>query len=42
MRRHGLTNREWTRLRPLLPTVARTGRPPQDDCLIIDALKPRA
>ena len=38
MRRHRLTDREWTRLRPLLPPRARTGRPPRDDRLVLDAL----
>jgi transposase len=37
-RRHGLTDREWTRLSPLLPLRARTGRPPKDHRTIIDAL----
>ena len=27
MERHGLTDREWVRLRPLLPSRARTRRP---------------
>ena len=38
MRRHGLTDREWIRLRPLLPPRACTGRPPRDHRAIIDAL----
>ena len=38
MQRHGLTDREWTRLRPLLPPRACTGRPPKDHRLVIDAL----
>jgi transposase len=38
MARHGLTDREWTRLRPLLPPRAHTGRPPKDHRAIVDAL----
>ena len=38
MNRHGLTDREWTRPRPLLPPRARTGRPPKDRRLVLDAL----
>jgi transposase len=38
MERHTLTDREWGRLAPLLPTRPRTGRPPKDHRLIIDAL----
>jgi transposase len=38
MQRHGLTDLEWMRLRPLLPPKARTGRPPKDHRLILDAL----
>jgi transposase len=38
MRRHGLTDREWVRLEPLLPRRPRTGRPPKDHRLILDAL----
>jgi transposase len=38
MPRHGLTDAEWTRLRPLLPPRARTGRPPKDHRTIVDAL----
>jgi transposase len=36
--RHGLADREWVRLRPLLPSRARTGRPPKDRRMIIGAL----
>ena len=38
MNRHALTDREWGRLAPLLPPRPRTGRPPKDHRLIIDAL----
>jgi transposase len=38
MRRHGLTDREWVRLEPLLPPKPSTGRPPKDHRLILDAL----
>jgi transposase len=38
MQRHGLTDREWRRLRSLLPPRARTGRPPKDHRLVLDAL----
>jgi transposase len=38
MRRHALTDREWTLLEPLLPRRSRTGRPPKDHRTIIDAL----
>jgi transposase len=38
MPRHGLTDAEWTRLRPLLPSRPRTGRPPRDHRLVLDAL----
>jgi transposase len=37
MSRHALSDREWTRLEPLLPK-RRTGRPPKDHRTIIDAL----
>ncbi len=37
MHRHALNDREWMRLRPLLPQ-RRTGRPPRDHRLILDAL----
>ena len=37
MTRHGLTDRKWATLEPLLPR-RRTGRPPKDHRLIIDAL----
>ncbi len=38
MQRHGLTDREWMRLRPLLPSRAHTERPPKNHRTIIDAL----
>ena len=38
MQRHGLTDREWLRLAPLLPPRSRKGRPPKDHWLILDAL----
>ena len=38
MQRHGLTDREWARLEPLLPPRPRTGRPPKDHRPILDAL----
>jgi transposase len=38
MGRHSLTDREWARLEPHLPPMARTGRPPKDHRTIIDAL----
>ena len=38
MQRHGLTDREWTRLEPLLPPKSRKGRPQKDHRLILDAL----
>jgi transposase len=38
MARHGLTDREWLRLAPLLPPRSRKGRPPKDHRLILDAL----
>jgi transposase len=37
MQRHALTDREWTRLEPLLPK-RRTGRPPKNHRTILDAL----
>jgi transposase len=36
--RRGLSDREWARLRPVLPPRTRTGRPPKDDRLVLDAL----
>ena len=36
--RHGLSDAEWTRLEPLLPGRAATGRPPKDHRPVIDAL----
>lgn len=38
MIRHELTAHEWDRLASLLPPNARTGRPPKDHRLILDAL----
>src|SRR5215217_9368669 len=38
MARHGLTDREWLRLAPLLPPRPRKGRPPKDHRTIVDAL----
>jgi transposase len=38
MHRHALSEREWSRLEPLLPPKSRTGRPPKDRRTIIDAL----
>jgi transposase len=38
MNRRGLTDREWTRLRPLLPPRPRKGRPPKDHRVVLDAL----
>jgi transposase len=38
MHRHALSEREWSRLEPLLPPKSRTGRPPKDHRTIIDAL----
>jgi transposase len=38
MQRHGLTDREWNLLAPLLPRRASTGRPPKEHRTIIDAL----
>ncbi len=38
MARHGITDREWMRLAPLLPPQLRKGRPPKDHRLILDAL----
>ena len=38
MHRHGLTDREWARLEPLLPARSRTGRPPRDHRVVLDAL----
>jgi transposase len=38
MQRHGLTDREWVRIEPLLPLRARTGRPPKDYRTIVGAL----
>ncbi|HEX2137772.1 MAG TPA: IS5 family transposase [Microvirga sp.] len=38
MRRHGLTDRGWAHLEPLLPPKPSTGRPPKDHRLILDAL----
>ena len=38
MTRHGLTDREWRRLAPLLPPRPRKGRPLRDHRLILDAL----
>src|SRR4028119_2483730 len=37
MPRHDMSDREWTRLKLLLPK-RRTGRPPKDHRLVIDAL----
>jgi transposase len=37
MPRHEMTDREWTRLKLLLPK-RRTGRPPKDHRMIINAL----
>lgn len=36
--RRGLSDREWARLRPLLPDRPRVGRPPKDHRLVLDAL----
>jgi transposase len=36
--RRGLSDAEWARLRPLLPDRPRTGRPPKDHRLVLDAL----
>jgi transposase len=38
MYRHALSEREWSRLEPLLPPNSRTGRPPKDHRTIVDAL----
>ena len=38
MQRHTLTDDEWARVEPLLPKPPRTGRPPKDHRLILDAL----
>jgi transposase len=38
MARHGLTDREWTHLEPLLPLRSRRGRPPKGHRTIVDAL----
>src|SRR5687768_11506782 len=38
VQRHGLTDREWASLRPLLPPSPRTGRPPKDHRLVLDGL----
>jgi transposase len=38
MQRHGLSDREWAGLEPLLPAKPRIGRPPKAHRLIIDAL----
>ena len=38
MQRHGLTDREWMGIRPLLPPRARIGRPPKDHRMVLDAL----
>src|SRR3712207_8153482 len=38
MQRHALTDDEWARIEPLLPKPPRTGRPPKDHRLILDAL----
>jgi transposase len=38
MERHGLNDREWSRLEPLLPPKSHIGRPPKDHRTIIDAL----
>jgi transposase len=38
MQRHGLTDREWAQLEPLMPSRPRTGRPPKGHRLILDAL----
>jgi len=38
MQRHVLTDIEWVRLRSLLPSRSRTGRPPKDHQCILDAL----
>ena len=38
MARHGLTDREWTHLEPLLPLRSRRGRPPKGHRTIIEAL----
>jgi transposase len=38
MARHGLTDREWVRLKPLLPPRPSIGRPAKDHRLILDAL----
>ena len=38
MQRHGLTDREWVRIEPLLPPRVRAGRPPKDHRMIVDAL----
>ena len=38
MTRHGLTDREWLLLGPLLPPRPRKGRPPKDHRPILDAL----
>ena len=37
-RKSGLSDAEWSRLEPLLPGRAATGRPPKDDRTVIDAL----
>ena len=38
MARHGLTDREWVQLQPLLPSRTQTGWAPKDHRKIIDAL----
>src|SRR5918995_6766171 len=38
MDRHSLSNAEWARLEPLLPRRSRTGRPPKDHRIIVNAL----
>ena len=38
MQHHGLTDREWARLEPLLPPRPHTGRLPKDHRPILDAL----
>lgn len=38
MRRHALTERQWERLRPLLPPPPGRGRPRSDDRLIVEGI----
>ena len=38
MQRHGLTEAEWARLEPFLPSRSRLGRPPRDHRTIVDVL----